>query len=152
MALDLTDAVLQRLRGSPCAAMFGDTWNPAAQSGVQKFFSDYNPGLDEPYLVLREPQETRQYMTASEGDYRPFIATGTLQVSIYAPDRTQARELGEQVRFYLDDAPLTWNRCVNLMYFRLNPAAFVPTPTTGPDTPSVFHRILVFEYTFQGAL
>jgi hypothetical protein len=152
MAIDLADAVLEQLRNSACAALFGDTWVEATQTGDQKFFGDYAYSPAEPYAVVQEPSEIREYMTPSAGNYRPFIADGTLTIAVYATARDQARELGIQVEFALTDARLSWPRCVNFMLLRPHgPASFLPTPNVGPDTPTVFVRMLTFDYQYQGA-
>lgn len=154
MSQTLADAVLQRLRGSACAALFGDTWNPATRAGTQKFFGDYASAPAEPYLVLRQG-ESREYLAASAGNYRPFIASGTMAVSVFAAGRLVAEQLADQVAFALNDFDLiapSWPGC-NLMLFRLaGPASFVPTPETGPGTPTVFVRLLTFQYQYSGAL
>src|SRR6185369_2157553 len=69
---NLVDAVLQQLRESPCADLFGDTWDGA--DGVQKFAADYAPAVEPPWLVVTEPGETYQYMSPSAGFHRPYIA------------------------------------------------------------------------------
>ena len=157
MAIDIADAVLEQLRASACAELFGDTWVPTPGSsgqgtGTPKFFGDYGSDPMQPYAVCQEIGETYEYMTPTAGDYRAYIATGQLTVAVYADARDQARELGIQVAFALDDAILTWPRCVNFMLLRLNSASFVPTPQTGPNTPTVFLRMLTFDFQYQGAM
>jgi hypothetical protein len=38
------------------------------------------------------------------------------------------------------------------MFVRMNQAAFVPVPTTGPNDPVTFNRVINFEYTYQGTI
>lgn len=150
-AIDLADAVLQTLRASPAAAAFGDTWDPTAQSGVQKFFGDFANASGEPYAVLTEPQQTRQYYTKGQDGTIPFVATGTFQAHVYATDRTQARTLGEQVASVLNDRVPSWTGA-NLMMFRSVPSGFIPTPATGPTTPAVFAFAVSFQFMYQGSM
>lgn len=158
MPVDLADAVLEQLRASECAALFGDTWVPTPGSdgqgaGVQKFFNDFAAQTVPayPYLVIGEGGETREYMTYGPGNYAPFIADGQMSIQIYNDARDEARELGEQVASALNDAVLSWPRCVNFMYLRFDgPGSFVPLPQPGVGSPTVFLYSITFNYTYQG--
>lgn len=157
-AVDLADAVLQTLRGSPCAAAFGDTWNAQTQSGLQKFFGEWaaqpqNPSTSftEPYLIAEEVGETYQYMSPQAGNVRPFIADGTLQITIYQTGRTAVRLLGIQVAQALNDVPIYWPGA-QPMYLRLASARFVPLSSIGPGVATVFCRVLTFSYEYAGSI
>lgn len=151
--IDVADAVLVQLRDSPCAALFGDTWAEGQVSpGVMKFGTDYIGDSAAPWLVAEEIGERYEFMTAGAGDFRPYIATGQMAISIFATDRSQARMLGVQVAAYLDDPAMSWSGFPNLMSFRLASAAFVPRKETGPQSPTIFQRTLVFEFQYQGFL
>jgi len=146
---NLVDAVLQELRLSACADLFGDTWDGGG--GVQKFAADYAPAVEPPWLVVMEPGETYEYMSPDEGFHRPFIAEGVLQVSIFAEDRQQARELGDAVARALNDVPLDWVGA-QWRYLRLASAGYQPVGSTGPGVPTLFNCVLSFSYAYQGAL
>lgn len=157
-AIDLADAVLQVLRASPAAAAFGDTWDPAARSGVEKLFGDWGYNPDKPYAVFEEIGETYEFYTAGPGNVRPYVATGTLRCSIFAASRAQARTLGVAVCAALNDADssgFAWP-AAHPMYLRMQSAAFVPVPQSGPDgtdvAPTVFLRVITFTYKYQGQL
>ncbi len=143
--LDLVDAVLQALRQSPCAQLFGDTWDGTA--GVQKFFADYAQETSEPQAVIFEVGEQYTFMSPGRGNYRPFQADGSLQISVIAPQRYQARTLGQAVGDALNDAPLEWP-LVNSVSIRWISAAFVPLTATIPGMPAGFNRTLTFQYQF----
>lgn len=150
---DIADAVLTQLRNSPCAGLFGDTWAQAQSSpGVMKFATDFAGDAPAPWLVTEEIGETYQWMTASAGGVKPYIATGRMAVHIFAPGRSQARQLGIAVAEVLDDPPLAWPGFPNLMNFRLAMAAFVPVTETAPGSPTIFHRVLTFEFAYSGFL
>lgn len=152
MPVNLIDAAAEWLRQSACAAAFGDTWDPETGSGTMKFFADWAaPGAAEPYAVVQEIGESYEFMTARVGGERSYIATGRLQVAIYAPGRQQARDLGVSLCLALNDAPLSWPGD-RLMYLRMAQASFVPMPQVGPGTPSQFVRLLIFDYQLSSSL
>jgi hypothetical protein len=154
MPQDLADAVLQQLRGSPCAELFGDTWDPTTQAGVMKFFGDYGASPDEPYLVIDEIGETYEFYTAGPGNVRPYVATGQFRAVIFATSRALARRLGVAVCAALNDSDASgfaWPG-EHSMYIRMASAMFVPTPETAPGSPVVFNRVLTFNYKYQGQL
>lgn len=153
MAVNLSSAILQQLRGSQAAQAFGDTWNPQTQTGVQKFFADFAPQPLPvlPYLVLIQPGGNRDYLTASAGGYVPYIETGQVAVRVYHDDRDLAEQLGDLVVASLNDAPLSWPRCNNFMLLRAGQPSFIPNPDIGPGSPTVFLRLITFNYQWQGA-
>ena len=148
---DICDAVLQALRGSPCAQLFGDTFDPSTGLGVQKFFADWADATAYPQAIVGEPGESYTFMTPAGGNERPFLADGAISVAVYASDRYQARVLGNQVGRALNDAPLVWVGG-SLMELRMRSAAFIPNPPTGPGVPTVFVRQIMFSIEYQGAL
>lgn len=148
---DLTDAVLQALRASNCAQLFGDTWDAATQLGVQKFFADFASDSSEPQAVVSEIGESYQFMTAAAGNEIPYLADGILSVTVYAPGRKQARDLGKAIGRALNDAPLVWTTD-RLMMMRMQSAQFIPNPPSGPGVPTMFVRQLQFAYQTQGQL
>ena len=151
--IDLTDAVLQELRASDCAVLFGDTWNPTFEIGIPKFFCDYADSVSYPIAVIGEVGEGYDYFTRgpSPEDIIPFIANGTLQITITAFDRVQARTLGLHVGLALNDADLSWTGG-RLMGLRLVQASFIPNPPPATGSPTLFVRALTFAYTWQGSL
>lgn len=148
---DICDAVLQQLRGSPCAQLFGDTWDPATELGIQKFYADWSDSSAYPLAIVTEPGESYEFMTAGPGDNIPYLAQGIVGVTVYAQDRKQARTLGEAVGRALNDAPLAWVGG-RLMGFRMASAAFIPNPPSGPGVPTVFIRQITFATSTQGSL
>ena len=148
---DICDAVLQALRGSPCAQLFGDTFDPATGLGVQKFFADWADSTAYPQAIVGEPGESYQFMTAADGNEIPYLADGAISVAVYSSDRYQARTLGNAIGRALNDASLAWVGG-RLMALRMQSAAFIPNPPTGPGVPTVFVRQILFTYESQGVL
>ncbi len=149
---DITDAILQQLRAGPTAEAFGDTYVPGVSPpGVMKFFGDYADDSPEPICVIRETTETYTYFTPGPQNNRPYLADGQFQAAIFANSRYQARSLGFLVAQVLEDAPLTWQDGV-LKYLRLNESMFLPVTGIGPQTPTIFQRVLIFSYQWQSAL
>lgn len=148
---DIMDAVLQALRLSNCAVLFGDTWNASQQIGIQKFFADWSDQTGYPQAVVNEPGETYQFMTAAGGNEIPYLADGTLTITVYASDRYEARQLGKSIGRALNDARLSWIG-ERLLMLRMRGASFIPNPPTGPGIPTVFVRQVVFDYEIQGVL
>ncbi len=152
--------MIQFLQGSgQITAAFGDTWNPTSQTGTPKFFSDYAGQVAEPYLVFEEVGESYDFHTPSING-RTFIATGTAICRIFEQDRAMARQLGVMVCSRLNDCdqppgitqwPGFFGPSV-LMNLRMAQAAFVPLPDTGPGTPTIFNRVIQFEYEYQGSI
>lgn len=152
--LDLADALIQQLVRSPCAALFGDTWDPGTQTGTPKFYAEYAGDVPEPYLVFMEVGESYTFFTPGPGNTRPFLADGQIMAMIYMSNRLVARQLGIAVCAALNDADslgMTW---VNgyLKAFRMMQASFMPIPQVGPGTASVFNRVITYQYQTQGAL
>ncbi len=157
VAGDLADALIQQLVRSPCAALFGDTWDPETQTGTPKFYAEYAGDVDQPYLVFMEVGETYTFMSPGPSNNRPFLADGQVQVMIYAPNRLQARTLGIHVCQALNDADVNGMVWVGPMSGRLTAlrmlnASFVPIPQTGPSSVSIFARAIPFQYQWQGSL
>ncbi len=153
-AQDLADALIQQLVRSPCAGLFGDTWDPSTQNGVPKFYAEYAGDVAQPYLVFMEVGEAYTFMTPGIGNNRPFLADGQIQAMIFAPDRYQARTLGVAVYQALNDADvngMVWNGG-RLVALRMMQASFVPIPQTGPGSVSIFSRAIMFQYQWQGGI
>ena len=152
MALDLTDAVLRQLRATPAVvAAFGDTYNADTETGTSKFFAEYAGQVAYPYLVIREPGETYSQMTQAFSPQAVYeLVDGTMQIYVFATDRSVARSLGALVAGALNDKAMSWTGTgTNLMLFRRTGAGFVPVPTTGVNVPSVYCRQVTFTYEFQ---
>ncbi len=153
-AQDLADALIQQLVRSPCAALFGDTWDPATETGVCKFYAEYAGEVAQPYLVFMEVGESYTFMSPGPGNNRPFLADGTIQSMIFAPNRYLARQLGVEVYRALNDADvngMVWAGG-RLVALRMMQASFVPIPQTGPGSVSIFARAITFQYETQGGL
>ena len=153
MANDLLDAVIATLENDTTTSeAFGDTWNQTAQTGVAKFFSDVVDQVAPPYAVLTEIGEGYDYQSRVAGGVVPFICTGQMQIDIWATGRYQTRTLGFDIAKTLNDAPLAWP-LESTMEFRLMRSMYVPVPgQTGSGSPTMFHRIFIFEYVYSGAL
>ncbi len=142
---------------------FGDTWDSSltipqndSAGNVSKFWSDYaSQQPDDPYLVFQEIGETYSYMTRVNG-VKSFTASGQAICRIYQRNRNAARQLGILVADALNDAdivPLEWpafKGLCQLMQLRMGQASFQPLPDIAPGLPSVFNRVLVFQYDYQG--
>ena len=155
MAIDLADAAIEALRATPVAAAFGDTWNAAAQTGVIKFFGDWSYIPSLPYAVIEEVGETYQYMTPAGNALSPntvnYIADGQMTVTVLQSGRLAARQLGVLVASVMNDAALQWP-AAGLMYLRMASAFFRPVPAQGPQSPTVFCRVITFNYEYSSHL
>lgn len=152
MPMDLIDAVIAQLEASAAVTgAFGDTWNQVAQTGVAKFFADVAGEVAEPYAVLSEVGESYNYMTAIAGGRVNYTAPGQMRISIWAPDRYQARQLGLLVASTLNDAPLQWPGEDDTMLFRLAQSMFMGKGV-GVACPIVFNRVFIFEYEYSGVM
>ncbi len=82
-----------------------------------------------------------------------FIATGQLQVLLYASDRQVARSLGVLVSLALNDqtTAINWT-AAQLMNFRINRTEFASVTVTGPNVPIAFNRILTFDYQYSSLI
>ncbi len=151
---DLADALIQQLVRSPCAALFGDTWDPETQTGTPKFYAEYAGDVDQPYLVFMEVGETYTFMSPGPSNNRPFLADGQVQAMIYAPNRLLARQLGVSVYQALNDADVNGMTWVGgrLVALRMMQASFIPIPQTGPGIVSIFARAITLQYQYQGGL
>ncbi len=149
---DICDAVLQQLRESPCAQLFGDTFDPDTGLGVQKFYADWSDSAAYPLAVVAEPGESYEFMTQGATGGIPYLAQGVVAVTVYAESRYQARTLGVAVAAALNDAPLAWSGGGRLMGFRMQSAAFIPNPPSGPGVPTAFIRQITFATSTQGSL
>ncbi len=152
---DLCQAVVAQLAAtSAVTSAFGDTWNDTTQTGVSKFFFDFAGQAAQPYLVALETWETYDFMTRTASlatvDY---TAPGQIVIVIYQDDRQAARRLGVLVAAALNDqeAAITWTGGT-LINFRIARAEFVPVGTPGPGVPTVFRRVLTFDYTYESTL
>ena len=157
MPNDLLDAVIEQLRDtSSVTTAFGDTWDPSTSVGTIKFFADYASDFALPYLVLYEGGETYEYMTRTTTtlplDTVNFTCSGQFQCSIFSPNsRYVARQLGQKVSLALNDVALNWTG-QTLMLLRNSAAFFRPITDVGPAAPSVFNRVLTFDYMYEGQI
>jgi hypothetical protein len=151
---DLAQAVLAQLRATPAVATaFGDTWNPVTETGTPKFFFDWAGQPDEPYLTAIEAFESYEFNTRTPTGAVSFIATGQLQVLLYASNRQTARALGVLVSLALNDqtTAIDWANA-QVMNFRINRAEFASITVTGPNVPIAFNRILTFDYQYSSLI
>ncbi len=154
MALDLIDAVIVTLEGTEAVtSAFGDTWNPATQTGVPKFFGDFADQVPLPWCLLQEVGENYQYMTRG-GPVGPInlIATGNMQFVIWASTREALRPLGLLIAKALNDAPLRWPNENSTMEFRMMNSSLSATGDVGPASPTEFSRVFSFEYVWSSTL
>lgn len=146
------DAVLQCLRSSPVATTLGDTWDPATQAGVQKIGAEFLIVPPLPYLVIEEPGEDRTYFTIVAGQTpRPFLAEGTFTMMLACQGRSDADRIGDLIASVLHDASISWIGGRG-MYLRLMTSRFSSTSDPGPDSPTVFARLMTFNFMYQGGV
>ena len=152
---DLFQAVIAQLAATPAVVTaFGDTWNDGTQSGTSKFFCDFAGQATEPYLVAYEVGESYQFMTRTAGlSLADYLANGQMAIRIWQSDRQQARAMGVLVAAALNDqeAAITWTGGT-LMSLRMSQALFVPIGAPGPGVPTVFNRLLVFDYEYSSSI
>jgi hypothetical protein len=143
---DLLAAIVAFLRAQPgLVSSFGDA------AGTPKFWADYagptTPAL--PYLVLNEPEDTLQFETADLKDGIGPTTDGTVIAQVFAPGKTQVRQLGEVVLSALTDPDLSINS-QGVIYFRPTGHAFTVIAAVGPDaTPTVFARVVPFRFILE---
>lgn len=154
---DIVAAAIAYLRSLPyVVAAFGET---AAQP---KFWSDYAgpvvPGA-VPYCVFFEPDEHFRggYESVDDTGLPSVVNEGTFKLHVLAPDRVQARQLGNLIsggappaQPGLNDANLVLSDSAKLIYLRRDTAA-IPTITAvgAAGNPTVYQRELVFRYIVE---
>lgn len=149
---DLSEAILDNVRtrnGGACTTAFGENLT-ATPVPIIKFFFDYAGAAAEPYAVFTEPGEVYEQMTyaVSPSLYVPETITGRIECRVFASDRKQARQLGDDVSAALNDAPIAWP-AEETMLFRRMGARFEVIPTTGPGVATVYCRVIVFQYMYS---
>jgi hypothetical protein len=154
VGFDLIQAVIAQLEANTAIqALFGDTWNQAAQTGTSKFFADLVDQVPLPYCQIEEGGESYEFMTASPRGTINFTSPGQMMFNIWASSRASARLLGFAVAQALNDAPLQWPAQNNTMVFRMSKSWFIPVNNpSGPGVPIVFHRAFVFDYEYSASL
>ena len=112
--------------------------------------ADYAGMISLPFARYVELGETYTYFTRSATDplARQVINESQFQLSIFASDREQTRQIGRQIMDVVDDYRSTYS---DGRIMRLEPVSsmFIPEPRTGPSTPTVFHRAITFALTEQ---
>lgn len=142
----LIDAVVALLR-SDAGPPFGDDGTDAGC----KFFADYAaPEVALPFAVVTEVGEAYRWYSPGPDGIK-YLANGQLQVDIYASDRAESRRLGDFASFVVSrsdpdpaDGPV--------MSIQLSSARSIPVVGTGPDTPTLYQRTLIFGYQQQRSL
>lgn len=156
VGFDLIQAVIEQLEtNSTVQIAFGSTWNQAAQTGVPKFFADLVDQVPAPYCLIEEGGETYDFMTKSGpiGQLETaFTSPGQMSFRIFAPSRSQARQLGFVLAIALNDAPLVWP-AGETMVFRMSRSWFMPmTQPSGPNVSVLFCRAFLFDYMYSASL
>lgn len=143
MLIDTVVALLRATAGPP----FGDD----GTDGGCKFYADYSaPDVALPFAVVTEVGEAYRWYSPA-GESVPYLASGQLQVDVYAEDRAEARKLGDILSLALtrsdpqpDDGPV--------LSIQLTSARSAPVVGTGPETPTLYQRSLTFGYQQQRSL
>ena len=97
-----------------------------------------------PLAVLTEPDEEDEYWTTTNN----ALASGHLQIAIYAGDRKAARRLGDRIRDLLWDAPLAF-AAGRLVYLRPYSRSAMLDPDPGPDGNDCWQEVRIFEYKYS---
>lgn len=157
-ALGLIEQVILTLESSPIfTTAFGDNYDQATMTGTAKVFADFADQVPLPYVVLTEPGESYDFMSASQGPpsggWTNYVATGQMAAEIYASSRFEVRTLGFIIASALNDKPFYWAGINDQLTFRMLSSQFVPTTDpSGPIAPIMFRRIFVFEYVYSASL
>ena len=142
MAPDLVAACVDLLRkNAPLSTALGES---ASTPKIMGDTAQGQPAL--PYLVFGEPMERREY--SSGGNY---IASGQLQMAVYAYGKETARSLADQAARILND-PVIAITGQRLMKLRVSETQFVPSSGLGPGEPTTYQRVVTFDYMISGAL
>jgi hypothetical protein len=121
------DAVLMSL-------MPGDWWN-----------REIPPGQDEPvglYVVQDSPDERI--------GGKKFIREGTLRMTVYGPDATEAGRLADRVARILADAPLVWIGG-RMMYFSMEDPASPSPAVQGIAGSMTTGETRMFHFQYHGS-
>jgi hypothetical protein len=119
-------------------------------SPVIRMTADYAVMIPLPFARYVELGDTYTYFTRASYDpqARQVITDSQFQLSVFATNREQARQIGRQIMNMLDDYKPTY-RDGRVMYLEPVAAIFIPEPHTGPSTATVFHRAITFALTEQ---
>lgn len=142
LPVDFPDAFCQWLINQP---IFVTAFNWSSANDINADWDD--PGSSYPYLVYREPEGTREYISD-----RSYIEEGQIAFAVVANSKQQARSLSETVALFLQDAPLEWQGG-SLFFFRWRNPSFPPVHESGSQAQTwVWRRIMLFDYKFEGHL
>jgi hypothetical protein len=152
---DLVAAALDWLRLYPPVSVpsvvtaFGEQY---ASPGLKKLWTDKAEGSPKlPYMVVTEVSETVDYESPDDSGVAHGFGLGTLQLSVFAATKIQARQLGELVASCLKDAPLTFADGV-LMELRPAGRYFEVEDDVAAGSATLYHRIIDFQYKVQRAV
>lgn len=118
----------------------------------QGVWSDAASANTYPYAVIQAPSE--QYSRSSNdpetGSMNMYIANGILNIVIYAYDSSLAYSLARQVVGVMDsgqsDGQLNSAMGVVIDVVPLNCAALPPVDESGPVGPTVYRRVVSFQF------
>jgi len=141
---DLVAAVVARLRewsGGAIATALGEA------TGVKKIWSDEVMGSPQlPWVRVTEIGEpTAVEAPESDGQSHYYGNGGQLQVSVFAAEKVQARDLRRSIIAALNDAPLVFDDGV-LLGFWLHNGSYPPVKDPGVGVPTTYHAFATFTY------
>lgn len=140
---DLPAAMIGWLRASPAViAAFAE--NTAAPASTKFWADSARRGVALPWAVYKEPRSDILYMTVT-GSAVPSIETGEIRFKVVSAEKKEARDLGRLLAETLNDAPLEFSDGL-LMHLRARTPFFVPVETIGPDHPTAYARVIVFDF------
>lgn len=125
----------------------------ALLSPIIQVAADYAGTISLPFARYVDLGDSYTYFTKSAGDpvQRQVINDTQFQISIYTVNREQARQIGRQIMDVLDDYKTSYQDG-RIMALEPISAVFMPEPRSGPSTPTVFHRAIIFSLTEQRSI
>ncbi len=143
MNADIVEATIDYLS----QAMADSLGVTATNLGV---YSDFAPGVPEPYAVVVDPDESYSFESSglADGGYPTAVITnGVLSVVFVASSKVEVRALvrlcarllcDTVVELHPDDGPV--------LELRPTHSQSIPVADVGPGVPTVFKRVLFVQY------
>jgi hypothetical protein len=141
---DIMAAVVAQLRNTPSVvAALGEDLSSLATTKI--WADDLAIESDLPWLTYSELSETLSPQGPTDSGEIDYIGSGSFTLSLLAADKLQCRQTAYLIVAALNDAPLNPDDCQVLEIRHTNPTA-PPVTSVGPNSATIYKRILSFEY------